>query len=59
MTAALGLKAEEGAHKLKISKQTYRNHLSDIFAKLDVDNLISALLVVGWLQVPQDYEESP
>lgn len=49
---ALGATADRAADRLGISRKTLRNHLTATYARLGVPSLVGALLVLGWLRVP-------
>jgi DNA-binding CsgD family transcriptional regulator len=51
---ARGLPAKTVAHELGVSEQTIKNQMTSIYQKLDVDNLTSALVAVGWVQIPDE-----
>lgn len=50
-----GSKAVAG--KLAISEQTIKNHLTNVYRKLDVTGLISAYRRLGWLAVNREEAE--
>jgi DNA-binding NarL/FixJ family response regulator len=41
------------AHELGITDSTARNHLSRLYARLNVDCASQAALALGWLSVPE------
>lgn len=41
---------KEVAHELGVSEQTIKNHLSAVYHKLEVHNLIGAFKALGWLR---------
>jgi len=45
------------AYHLNLKEQSLRNSLSQIYLKLGVDNFIGAISRLGWLTVPQDYDD--
>jgi len=49
---AIGLTAAEAADQLGVSEQTVKNQSASAYQKLAVDNLASALVVLGWLRIP-------
>lgn len=40
------------AQEMNISVQTVKNHLSQVYLKLGVNNALEAMTVIGWLQFP-------
>lgn len=50
--AATGAGAKAAAAELGMSYQTYKNVLTLVYAKLDVQSLVQAFAVLGWLHVP-------
>ncbi len=51
---AVGLTAAEAADRLGVSEQTVKNQSASVYQKLGVDNLASALVLLGWLRIPGD-----
>ena len=45
------------AYELNLKEQSLRNSLSQIYLRLGVDNFLGALAVLGWLTIPQDYDD--
>jgi DNA-binding NarL/FixJ family response regulator len=50
--AAEGMNCREVAAEMGIALQTAKNHLHAAYDKLGARNLIEALNIVGWVQVP-------
>ena len=44
---------EDTAEHLGLAQQTVKNHLHNIYAKLDTTNAIGAFKAMGWAKVPQ------
>lgn len=51
---ASGETMHEAAASLEISEQTVKNHLSEIYHRLDVRGLVAAYGLLGWLKAPGD-----
>lgn len=49
---ALGLTGPAVAHRLGISLQTVKNHLTKVYFVLNVSGQIEAFRAMGWLVVP-------
>jgi DNA-binding NarL/FixJ family response regulator len=47
---ATGRTAADVGHELHISEQTVKNHLQHVYKVLDVDSLVGAYSVLGWLR---------
>jgi DNA-binding CsgD family transcriptional regulator len=50
--AASGMPAKVIARDLGISDQTVKNHHTNIHRKLDVDTLVGAMIMMGWVRIP-------
>jgi DNA-binding CsgD family transcriptional regulator len=42
------------AHECNLALRTVKNHMSDLYARLDVGGAIEALTKLGWLVPPND-----
>ena len=40
------------AHECNLSIQTVKNHLTALYARLDVSNVLEALTKLGWVEIP-------
>jgi DNA-binding CsgD family transcriptional regulator len=50
---------KEVADDLGISLTTVKNHFSNIYIKLGVDNIVQAYVVLGWLSGPRSHPQIP
>lgn len=48
----LGLKYKEIAEQMMLSERTIRTHVSHVFAKLDVNNRVTAIAKLGVVSLP-------
>lgn len=51
---AIQLGVQEAAHRLGISGQTVKNHLSQVYKKLGVMGRFEALVALGWVALPAE-----
>lgn len=49
-----GMRRDDAANQLGISRRTVNALMGDAFRRLDVMTLVEALIVMGWLEVPRE-----
>jgi len=48
-------RVKDAASALGISEQTAKNHLAELYTRLDVAGAIEAALALGWIRIPDRY----
>lgn len=49
-------RVKDAAAELGISPQTVKNHLSNLYDRLEVGGAVEAALALGWIRLPERYE---